>query len=86
MSEAVGSGKQPRVFLDSNVLFSGFHSPTGPPGIILRCFVEGKLVVVVSKQILQEVVRTLRKKLPEALWRLLLMLLRKNYLSPFPHK
>jgi putative PIN family toxin of toxin-antitoxin system len=56
-----------RLFLDSNVLFSGFHSPTGPPGIILRYFIEGKLAVVVSQQVLQEAVRTFKKKLPEAL-------------------
>ena len=67
MSETTRSGKQPRVFLDSNVLFSGFHSPTGPPGIFLRYFIEGKLAVVVSRQVLGEVVRTFKKKLPEAL-------------------
>jgi len=67
VSETVRSGKQPRVFLDSNVLFSGFHSPTGPPGIILRYFLEGKLIVVVSQQVLEEVVRTFKKKLPGAL-------------------
>ena len=67
MGEATIRPKLSRIFLDSNVLFSGFHSPTGSPGIIIRHFVEGKLVVVVSRQVLQEVVRTFNKKLPEAL-------------------
>jgi putative PIN family toxin of toxin-antitoxin system len=67
VSEATIRHKLSRIFLDSNVLFSGFHSPTGSPSIIIRHFVEGKLVVVVSQQVLQEVVRTFNKKLPEAL-------------------
>lgn len=56
-----------RVFLDSNVLFSGLYSADGPAGVILRCFVEGKLRVVISQQVLEEVVRTIKEKLPEAL-------------------
>jgi putative PIN family toxin of toxin-antitoxin system len=55
------------VFLDSNVIFSGLHSPEGPPGAILRYLIEGKITVVVSQQVLEEVVRTFKKKLPRAL-------------------
>lgn len=56
-----------RVFLDSNVVFSGLYSPEGAPGIILEQFVKGSIRVVVSQQVLEEVVRTVRSKLPDAL-------------------
>lgn len=58
---------KPRVFLDSNVIFSGLYSPEGAPGIILEHFVKGSIRVVVSQQVLEEVVRTVRAKLPDAL-------------------
>jgi len=58
---------RPRVFLDSNVIFSGLYSPEGAPGIILEHFVKGSVRVVVSQQVLEEVVRTVRAKLPDAL-------------------
>jgi len=35
--------------------------------VILESFIEGKLMVVVSQQVLDEVIRTLKEKLPEAL-------------------
>ena len=56
-----------RVFLDSNVIFSGMHSSQGAPGIILEHFIEGRLRVVISQQVLGEVVHTIKEKLPEAL-------------------
>ena len=55
------------VFLDSNVIFSGLYSSEGAPGAILQRFIEGKLRVVISQQVLEEVVRTIKEKLPEAL-------------------
>jgi putative PIN family toxin of toxin-antitoxin system len=58
---------EPRVFLDSNVIFSGLYSSGGAPGIILELFMRGKIRVVVSQQVLEEVVRTLKEKLPGAL-------------------
>lgn len=58
---------RPRVFLDSNVIFSGLYSPEGAPGIILEHFVKGSISVVVSQQVLEEVVRTVKAKLPGAL-------------------
>lgn len=33
----------------------------------MECFVEGRLKVVISQQVLEEVVRTVKEKLPEAL-------------------
>ena len=58
---------RPRIFLDSNVIFSGIYSSEGAPGIILEHFVEGRLRVVISQQVLEEVVRTVKEKLPHAL-------------------
>lgn len=56
-----------RVFLDSNVIFSGLYAADGPPGAILDRFIQGRLTVVISRQVLAEIVRTLNEKLPEAL-------------------
>jgi len=56
-----------RVFLDSNVIFSGLYSAEGAPGIILQHFMEGRLTIVISQQVLDEAVRTIREKLPEGL-------------------
>jgi putative PIN family toxin of toxin-antitoxin system len=60
-------GPELRVFLDTNVIFSGLYSSQGAPGVILRYFVEGRIRVVVSQQVLEEVIRTIKEKLPEAL-------------------
>ncbi len=56
-----------RVFLDSNVVFSGLYSPDGAPGVILEHFVKGNISMVVSQQVLEEVIRTIKEKLPDAL-------------------
>lgn len=56
-----------RVFLDSNVIFSALYSSQGPAGIILEHFINGKLTVVISQQVLDEVIQALKEKLPEAL-------------------
>lgn len=56
-----------RVFLDSNVIFSGIYSSRGAPAVILECFVEGSLMIVVSQRVLDEVIRTIKEELPEAL-------------------
>ncbi len=61
------SKPKPRVFLDSNVVFSGLYSPDGAPGVILEHFIKGNLRVVVSQQVLEEVIRTIKEKLPDAL-------------------
>jgi putative PIN family toxin of toxin-antitoxin system len=58
---------KPRVFLDSNVIFSGLYSHEGAPGIILEHFVRGNISVVVSQQVLEEVIRTVKEKLPDSL-------------------
>lgn len=67
MTGVAESDRPPRVFLDSNVIFSGLHSPEGPPGRILQHMVNRRIKPVVSRQILDEVVATFSKKLPQAL-------------------
>jgi len=67
LSAATRKAEPPLVFLDSNVIFSGLHSPSGPPGSVLRHMLDGRITVIVSRQILEEVVRTFKKKLPLAL-------------------
>jgi predicted nucleic acid-binding protein len=57
---------KPRVFLDSNVIFSGLYSPKGAPGIIPEHFIKGDISVVVSQQVLEEIIRTVKEKLPDA--------------------
>jgi hypothetical protein len=63
----MASKRKLRVFLDSNVIFSGLYSPRGSPALILEHFVKGDISVVVSQQVLEEVVRTIKEKLPDAL-------------------
>ncbi len=55
------------VFLDSNVIFSGLYSARGAPAAILEHLIKGRISVVISQQILEEVVRTVKEKLPDAL-------------------
>ena len=56
-----------RVFLDSNVIFSGLYSSQKAPGKILEYFIQGRICVVISRQVLEEIVRVMKEKLPGAL-------------------
>ena len=74
-----------RVVLDANVLVSALISPKGSPATILSYWQEGKLAIIVSAAILQEVDRVLhypriqeRYHLPEELVQQFLSLLRKG--------
>ena len=53
-----------RVFLDTNVLFSGFHSPRGAPNAILERATAHQLTAVVSPDVLAELVRNIQRKAP----------------------
>lgn len=53
-----------RVFLDTNVFFSGFHTRDGAAGKILELMVDGRITVVLCQQVLDELVRVFKKKLP----------------------
>lgn len=50
-----------RVVLDTNVLVSGLAYPAGNPGRILAAWRQGALQVVLSRYILDELVRVLPK-------------------------
>jgi len=58
---------KPRIFLDTNVLFSGLYSSNGVPAIILEKFIKGDIEIVISQQVLEELVNTIKEKLPDAL-------------------
>ena len=57
----------PSVFVDANVLFSGVRAAAGPPAEILALHAAGLITIVISRQIVEELVRNLRKKEPAAL-------------------
>jgi putative PIN family toxin of toxin-antitoxin system len=56
-----------RAFLDTNVWFSGLYSTQNAPYKILSYFLEGKITIVISQQILDELFRTLHQKHPQGL-------------------
>lgn len=66
--------RRPRFLFDTNVIFSGLYSPHGPPGRLLDRYADGELAMVVSRQVLGELVRTVENKLPQALPALYLLL------------
>lgn len=67
MSAAASGSRFHVAFLDSNIIFSALHSPDGPPGSLLRHVLDGGVDAVVSRQVLDEVVHTFKKRLPSAL-------------------
>ncbi len=52
-----------KIFLDSNVFISGLYSEKGGPGIILDHFIEGKIGIIISQKVLNEVIEVLSEKL-----------------------
>ena len=76
-----------RVFLDTNVIFSGLYSSEGSAGVILEHFIAGRLVVVISQQVLEEIISTIKEKLPgslPALRKLLLSVALEIVKNPVP--
>jgi putative PIN family toxin of toxin-antitoxin system len=55
------------VFLDSTVIAAALYSASGPAGNILEHFINGKLTVIISQQVLEEVIQAVNEKLPRAL-------------------
>lgn len=58
---------KPRPFLDTNVFFSGLYRADSPPATILEHHVKGRINIVVSRQVLEELVTTIRTKKPDLL-------------------
>jgi predicted nucleic acid-binding protein len=69
---------KPRPFLDTNVLFSGLYRAGGPPATILERHAQGRLAAVISRQVLEELVSTIRAKKPD------LLLLLQTFLTNAP--
>jgi len=58
---------KPRPFLDTNVLISGLYSAGGPPAQLLRAHGAGDITIVVSRQVLEELVVAIQRKAPALL-------------------
>jgi putative PIN family toxin of toxin-antitoxin system len=56
--------RKPRPFFDTNVVFSGLYSSRGAPAELLRRHVDGTITIVISRQVLEELVRTVNNKAP----------------------
>jgi putative PIN family toxin of toxin-antitoxin system len=52
--------------MDASVLFAALYSPTGSARDLLRLAMEGKVSLVISQNILEEVERNILKKAPQA--------------------
>jgi putative PIN family toxin of toxin-antitoxin system len=59
-----------RPFLDTNVLFSGLSGSNLPPAVILDRHIEGEIVIVVSRFVLDELEGVIRRKRPAILGKL----------------
>jgi len=70
--------KRPRFFLDSNVFISGLYSKKGPPGKILTDFILGKIDIIISQKVLNEVIDVIKKKIPSV------MALLEKFLTSYP--
>jgi predicted nucleic acid-binding protein len=55
---------RPRVFVDTNVLFSALHSAEGASAQIVNLHTQGILQMIVSRRVLVELFRTVESKLP----------------------
>jgi predicted nucleic acid-binding protein len=55
------------VFLDANVIFSALYSSKGAPNAILEAYVEGKIEVVISHQVIEETILNIQRKKPDLL-------------------
>lgn len=61
---------KPRPFLDTNVIFSALYRPDGIPAKILEHHIEASITIIVSRQVLEELVATITEKKPDLLPRL----------------
>ncbi len=55
----------PKVFIDTNVWFSAFYGSRNAEKLI-KAHIERKMQVVISQQVLEELVRNIKKKIPSA--------------------
>jgi len=58
---------RPRLFLDTNVLLSGFYSSQGAPAALIDRISERAVSLVISRQVLLELIRAVGEKIPDKL-------------------
>lgn len=54
-----------KISLDSSVIIAGINSTTGASQIILKLARDGEIIASISEIVLQEIMRNLKKKMPE---------------------
>lgn len=70
--------EKPDVFIDINVLISGLYPGKGNPGLILDSYISGKINILISQKVLNEVIKVLVEKLPE------ITILLQEFLTGYP--
>lgn len=56
-----------KVFVDSSVVYSACYSSTGASREIIRQGISGKIKLIISKHVIEEVERNLKKDVPQAI-------------------
>jgi len=67
---------RPRVFVDTNVFFSALYTKAGTPARLLQLHLDDQIQFVASLDVLEELVREVSAKLPDAVQALSSILLR----------
>ena len=57
--------KRSKIFLDTSALLAGLNSPLGASGVIISLFKAGKIVVVISPEVIREAERVVLRKFPQ---------------------
>src|SRR3712207_3535114 len=61
---SIMAGDKPRVFADTNVLFSGLYNAAGTPGKLIDQHIQGSITIVVSLYVLDELSNIIAEKKP----------------------
>ncbi|TLM98908.1 PIN domain-containing protein [bacterium] len=69
---------KPTIFLDSSALIAGIISAQGAARVLLLLAEDGKIIIMVSEQVIAEVERNIARKMPRALPLVREMILRAN--------
>jgi predicted nucleic acid-binding protein len=68
----------PRIFLDTSVLFAGIWSAEGGARVLLRLGEAGAIQLLISPQVLKEIEEVIRRKMPDRLASLAILIDRSN--------
>jgi predicted nucleic acid-binding protein len=78
---------EPRIFLDTSAIFAGLWSPDGGGRMILKLGEAGALKLITSRDVLGELERAFRRKAPELLGELAIIMDRSRFeIEPSPKK